>query len=151
LCYFGDDGIYCANNNGSEFGGKYQHSSLVFDIEINDTKIPQPQFLDTNGDGILDICGFRNKAYQCAIGYKDGDNNFVYKNSVNFINDLNLQGYSDKQLERFNNSFKLADLNNDGLVDLCYRGKDSLEYNCHLNTGNNYANKSTWLTSFYSQ
>jgi hypothetical protein len=73
LCYFGDDGIYCANNNGSEFGGKYQHSSLVFDIEINDTKIPQPQFLDTNGDGILDICGFRNKAYQCAIGYKDGD------------------------------------------------------------------------------
>jgi hypothetical protein len=32
------------------------------------------------------------------------------------------------------------------LVDLCYRGKDSLEYNCHLNTGNNYANKSTWLT-----
>jgi hypothetical protein len=29
----------------------------------------------------------------CAIGYKDGDNNFVYKNSVNFINDLNLQGY----------------------------------------------------------
>ncbi|VVM24384.1 hypothetical protein BSPWISOXPB_292 [uncultured Gammaproteobacteria bacterium] len=32
------------------------------------------------------------------------------------------------------------------MVDLCYRGKDSLEYNCHLNTGNNYANKSTWLT-----
>ncbi|CAC9645498.1 hypothetical protein [uncultured Gammaproteobacteria bacterium] len=146
LCYFGDDGIHCANNNGSEFGSKYQHSSLVFDIEINDTKIPQPQFLDTNGDNILDICGFKNKAYQCAIGYKDSDNNFVYKNSVNFINDLNLQDYSDKQLERFNNSFKLADLNNDGLVDLCYRGKDSLEYNCHLNTGNNYANKSTWLT-----
>jgi hypothetical protein len=50
-----DDGIHCANNNGSEFGSKYQHSSLVFDIEINDTKIPQPQFLDTNGQWLTNI------------------------------------------------------------------------------------------------
>jgi YD repeat-containing protein len=170
LCYFGDSGIYCANNNGSGFGSEYQHSSLVFDIELKAKpivvsatsgelerqkvarknaemhKIPQPQFLDTNADGILDICGFKNNVYQCAIGYKNSSNNFVYNNPTDFISDLNLQNYSKKELERFNNTFRLADLNNDGLVDLCYRDKTNLEYACHLNTGSNYTEKSTWLT-----
>ncbi|WP_201339687.1 hypothetical protein [Isorropodon fossajaponicum symbiont] len=35
LCWFDDSGVQCQNNTGNEFDAQYQHSTLIFDLELS--------------------------------------------------------------------------------------------------------------------
>ena len=45
--------------------------------------------------------------------------------------------------ERFNHTFRFADINSDGLQDVCYRNNDV--YECRVNTGASFEEPKTWI------
>ena len=81
--------------------------------------------IDIDIDGKAEYCGY-------------------YLSSSEFICFNKLPDNLDERTERFNRTFRFADINGDSLVDICYKERNS--YVCRLNNGASFETPTAWLT-----
>ncbi len=130
---------------------RYEEAAILEDgeepkIKTSGAPMPKPSMLDINGDGYMDICGFQDSSTNmyCALGtgfdhdnkvptfgkfaiwgkhFPIGNNSIVYKAS-----EEKRRGQEENTTRSFTRTFRFADLNNDGLQDVCYRHNNILLY-----------------------
>ena len=125
--------------------------------------LPAPAWHDIDGDLDLDLCWIdRYGQYQCSIRSTDtstGDAVYATPASQATINiplvptDPAHVDYHDdvddyhEGIADFKLSLRHADLNGDGLIDICYENND--QYQCRINTGTGFDTASDWLDISY--
>lgn len=177
LCRVGPDGAYCAPNEGNRFGLEIQVSEVNWILERDfkrhnifggfssnqarttkddkQAKVPQPQFLDLNGDGYTDLCGItKNLTYDCQYGqFSSSSNVSLNSSTTTLISGLKLgdakEFYSEKEQTKnlkivgmLNRAWRYADVNADKLTDVCFR--DEYQYVCAINTGATLLSPKKW-------
>ena len=117
LCGRGPAGIECYPSTGSGFSQAIPGPTLADDTGWHDQTNYLPiRFGDINGDGMADLCARANAGIRCWHSLGDG-----------FGPQLNGPELSDGNgwfAARHYNSIRLADVDGDGLADLCGRGPD---------------------------
>lgn len=154
ICEIKADKVECAYNTGSSYGERFQLLSDGW--QSTDDPNSTIGFIDIDGDGLTDLCGFDSKGYRCAIskGYDSNDRlNYalpvVWGEDV-FTTTSTYNGFSFSTGLVWNNefhikSFRYADLNSDGLIDMCYSRFS--EVNCALNNGTGFEAFTKWGTT----
>ena len=125
--------------------------------------LPPPQFIDINNDGYVDICGFKlDSNFHCALGYAptiSSRSKYAWYQSavwasgipvpVNLLDNPSIFNLLPKLQEstevssRLLRTFKLKDINNDSLADICYRNGKS--YQCMINDGTKFLDATQWF------
>ncbi|MBM4355476.1 MAG: hypothetical protein FJ109_17090, partial [Deltaproteobacteria bacterium] len=129
LCARGPAGIECYASIGNGFSPAVPGPTLSDDSGWHDQTNYLPIRLgDINGDGMADVCARANAGIRCWHSLGDG-----------FGPQLNGPELSDGNQwfrSRYYNSLRLADLDGDGLSDLCARTPDGVS--CWLSDGDGF-------------
>jgi hypothetical protein len=140
LCARKDTGIYCARNrddgasfeppskrtNGNDFGDLVGYG-------VDDTFYGSIRFVDIDHDGRRDVCGRNSRGIECASGTGSGTfGPVIQRQDVEFSDAL---GWIDSAA---GSTLQYADLDGDGLQDVCGRGAAGMI--CMLGTGSSAAN-----------
>jgi hypothetical protein len=132
VCGRGSDGIDCAVSDGSSFvdaglwaAGFSDANGWNADAKYYSTI----QYADINGDGNLDVCGRASDGIRCAVS-----------NGTSFTNyGLWSSGYSDANgwgTAQYYSTIQFADINGDGVADVCGRGSDGID--CAVSNGTSF-------------
>ncbi|CZF86817.1 RHS repeat-associated core domain-containing protein [Grimontia marina] len=170
LCRIETTGLVCQSNSGSQSlsglfsASEIQLTSIGWPLEktlvngFDAVNLPRPQLIDFNGDGNPDVCGITNDgALTCAtgLGQTSGSGNIAFSEEVVWARDIPVAAFAGqgsestynalkKQQETLLRTYRLADLNMDGLPDVCYRQAN--DYVCRINTGSSLMPASKILT-----
>ena len=134
-------GISCALSNGTSFGPTSFWSGYF--IDAAGWNVPEYystiRLADVNGDFKADICGRGVDGIWCALS-----------NGANF-GPLSLWSTDFKDADGWNaapyySTIQLADVNGDGMADICGRGVYGI--NCALSSGTSFGTAAVWQASF---
>lgn len=141
VCIRRADGVYCANNSGGTFSGysrrtqAFRDSDGYSDVSSGSTL----QLADVNGDGRADLCarksGLIGSGIYCATNGGNGSSfgSATKRSNGNDFGDWYGYGLS----AVYYGSIRFADVNADGLVDVCGRNSSGIE--CATNLGGTFA------------
>ncbi|PWQ92288.1 SpvB/TcaC N-terminal domain-containing protein, partial [Leucothrix pacifica] len=137
ICRIDTNQVVCSHNLGKSYGPSFVllNSGWGRGSESNSSIA----FIDSNGDGLVDLCGLDSKGYRCALRSSlSGSSQFSeIKTFTNIV--ASSLAWSSKTASA---SFRYSDLNVDGLADFCLaKGKD---YLCSINTGDDFLTPSVW-------
>lgn len=138
ICVFTNSNSSCYLNNKQGFSNSPTNlNTIKWAVKKNDTNIPAPQLTDINGDGSLDICGiYSNGRFACQYGQANTNGEMPSFSSIEYVSG-NIIGANKEATKSFTGSFRYADLNADGLLEVCYLSGD--DYVCHTNTGDGFS------------
>ncbi len=118
ICVRGGAGIYCSLSTGSSFGPLILGEHYFSDTNgWSDSRYYNSlRLADVNGDGRLDVCGRASDGIHCALGKGDGTFAPATLWTVDFRDSL---GWDQAQ---YGSTIMFADINGDGVSDVCGRG-----------------------------
>jgi len=129
LCMRDDAGILCFLSNGAGFPDAVPGPDLSDGNGWHDQTNYLPlRWGDINGDARADVCARADKEMACWLSQGDS-----------FGSMIDGPMFSDDQqwfMARYYNTVRLADVDGDGLADICGRGKDGVV--CFLSDGNGF-------------
>ena len=147
VCGRGAGGLYCALNvGGQEFAAPTYWSTGYSNAQRWDDSASHYstiQYLDLNGDGLPDVCGRATEGLYCALNL-NGTTFGVPKIWTPVFGDAGGWGDSPQHY----GTIKYADLNADGLPDVCGRSTTGLY--CVLNLGNESFGQGRYWTSYFA-
>jgi len=141
VCGRGRTGIDCAINNriGTGFGGVSLRQADVSDANgwnSGPEYYSTIQYVDLNADGKLDVCARGRTGLLCAL------------NNGSTFGSLSLweADFSDAAGwnggPQYYSTIRFADINGDGLPDVCARGRAGID--CGINLGGHFGSTTTW-------
>ena len=116
-CARGAAGLVCAIGNGSGFSAPRAWSAQFADVAA----FRSVQFADINGDGYADVCARTSTGVACALNTKAG----AFAASTPWTSDefTDAAGW---KAEPYGSTLQLADVDGDGIADVCGRGPSGL-------------------------
>ncbi len=130
LCARGPDGIECYLSTGNGFGEKVQGPALTDASGWDDpTNYLTIRMGDINGNGMADICARANAGMRCWLSEGNG----FSSTSIHGPAWSNEEGWFQA---KYYHTIRLADVNGDGMADLCARGPDGVR--CWLSDGTGF-------------
>lgn len=150
VCARSPTGIRCALNDRT---GRFSASTLWLGTEFTDalgwtaasygTTI---QFADIDGDGRADVCGRGAGGVRCALANTTG-NGFARVHQWSFRTEFSdTEGWA--AASGYYGSIRLADVNGDGLPDLCGRGPSGIV--CAISNGIGFDHAELWMRRDYT-
>jgi len=143
VCGRGSNGIDCAVANGTSFSGYSLWQSGFSDangwaggVQYYSTI----QFADIDGDGRADVCGRGSNGIDCALS--NGTSFGGYSLWQSGFSDAN--GWAGGA--QYYSTIRFADINGDGLADVCGRGSNGID--CSLSNGTNFGSYSPRQSGF---
>ena len=164
----------CYKNTGASFSGLIHQLDNQLDGlppyapdrlpsgEPNDKTLKaliSPVWVDIDGDFDDDLCWMQSNTdasvtFGCVKKSTDPQTRsatFSSFQSLLTIADPATKTVGESELSIFKFSFRLSDVNADGLPDMCYVQKDNEQYNyrCHVNNGSGFNASDSWLDISY--
>ncbi|MDB4972610.1 MAG: hypothetical protein JWN48_951 [Myxococcaceae bacterium] len=134
LCGRNAQGIECARSlRDGSFAAARQWTSEQFSDALGwaaDANGTTLRYGDITGDGRVDVCGRSSAGVVCATN--DGAGHFVDPHLWSHTGDFDNKGGWDSQLSYYG-SIRLADIDGDGVADLC--GRSPIGLLCGISTG----------------
>lgn len=145
VCGRGNSGMKCALSTGTSFGAVSVWSSAFSDSNgwnANASLYSTIRLVDVNGDAMADICGRGTSGVKCALSTGAAFGSLtVWQPSSTAFSDAN--GYASVE---YYSTIQFADLNADGMADLCGRGASGMK--CALSSGSTFGAASLWASTF---
>jgi len=150
VCARSSAGIRCALNDRT---GRFTSSTLWLGTEFTDSQGwtaasygTTIQFADIDGDGRADVCGRGAAGIRCALANATGDG-FARVHQWSFRTDFS-DGDGWASASGYYGSIRLADINGDGLPDLCGRGPNGIV--CAISNGAGFDRAALWMRRDYT-
>jgi hypothetical protein len=133
LCGRGNRGVKCHLSRTDHFGGPIQGPELSDESNWDENAYYSTiRFADLDGDGDKDLCARAKRGFRCWR-WKDGG----FATSPITSEHMTDEGEWDKP--RYYRSIRLADIDGDGMADLCARGYTGVR--CWRSTGDGFGRK----------
>lgn len=145
VCSRGGSGMKCALSTGTGFGSVTTWSSDFSDANgwgANASLYSTIKLVDVNGDAKADICGRGTSGMKCALSTGTSFGSLsVWQSAGTAFSDAN--GYNSVE---YYSTLQFADLNADGLADVCMRAGSGMK--CAISTGSTFGAASTWASTY---
>lgn len=141
VCGRAGSGIKCALSNNTSFGALALWQSSFSDAAGWTTPeyYSTIQYGDLNNDGKADVCGRAGAGIKCALSTGSGFGPLtLWQSTFSDAGGWNAAPYY--------STIQLADINGDGMADVCGRGGSGMK--CALSTGTSFGSITTWSADF---